>query len=76
MRVAMGISGSVLGVFCVFFFFFATQAVCGNSWASDLTYDTEQQPEPQWRERRSLNPLGHQRTPQYSSLNAEVHCQS
>ena len=51
-----------LGGFCIFFFFFATQAVCGNSWARDWTYATKQQPEPQWWEHRSLNPLGRQRT--------------
>ena len=44
------------------FFFFAMQAVCGNSWARDWTYSAQQQPEPQWWEHRSLNPLGHQRT--------------
>ena len=50
--------------FCLFvFFFFATQVVCGNSWARDWTYAAQQQPEPQQWERRSLNPLGHQRTP-------------
>jgi len=67
MRVATLISGSLslslFFFFCIFFFFFATQAECGNSWAWDWTYTAQQQPEPQRWECRSLNPLGHQRTP-------------
>ena len=35
MRVATFISGSLLGFYVFLFFFFATQAVCGNSWARD-----------------------------------------
>ena len=54
---------SLFFFFVFFFFFFATQAVCGNSWARDWTYAAQQQPEPQQWELRSLNPLGHQRTP-------------
>ena len=49
--------------FVCIFFFFATQTVSGSSWARDRTYTTQQQPEPQWWERRILSPIGHQRTP-------------
>ena len=61
------ISGS-LGCFVFFFslfFFSATQAICGNSWARGGTYTAQQQPEWKRWERRSLNPLGHQRTPRF-----------
>ena len=51
-------------LFCfVFLYFFASQAVCENSRARDRTSATQQQPEPQWWECRSLNPLGHQIIP-------------
>ena len=58
-------------MFCVFFDCFATQAACGSSWARDQTCATEQWPEPQPRGCRSLNPLGHQRTPRFSFLNKD-----
>ena len=53
-----------LGFFFSYFFsFFATQAVCGNFGARDQTCATQQWPEPRQWEPRTLNWLGHQRTP-------------
>ena len=46
----------------------------GHSWSGDRTYAAQQQPEPQRRECRSLNLLGHQRTPKIRFFPTSNHC--